>query len=584
VTAISPDLQPPLVYPGASYVTITTGETVPLEGDATDNDPSFPDGATFWWTFTYEGEIVTLPGKRTSFAFNAADSYSVTFWARDRWGNVGSAQRMVVVTAPAASTAATGIEQFPAGPMEPGMLTNAAIIGSIGAALAGIAVYRRRHRNGETAAVAAAPAARPVKRHAYVVEGLLLLHRDGRLIQYQNSGTEAHFDSPEVVGSMFTAVTEFIRDSFGKAGALSRLTYGQNTLVLQRSKHFFGAVIVYGEPEAQLSETLLEVMRRLDSAYTGVVERWSGDRNQFDGITGFLTPIFALTQGLTRADVRAAVEDRIVRLVSGTEHYRGYLRLRVAVANQTGSKIKDARVTMLFNQNVLRLVRVEPAEFKAEGLTVKLGDIAAGERVGVVYYLDPQTCSKTNLEGIATYFDANDEEHAVKMKPRHEEIVCPLFFTPEQANPGTMRRLVENSLAARDSKLYRVMRLPKGLDYGEIFNLAREAIQRRHVQLVRNIREKSPFVGKAWFYGETKHSKSSVIIRVSVSEERRTVEVFVAVESPATLTGLLAEFHRSLTELFQARAQGLRLEPILDDALKGLMVADEFGPETASGS
>ncbi len=570
----SPDAQAPAVNAGPD-TRHELGSTVPLEGLASDNDPSFGSNAEYWWTFEYDGSTRRLDGATTEFRFQLEGAYAVTFYAKDGWGNVGSDSRVIEVHAVA-------ITPPIAAPSGSNALLPAALLAGVGLALAGALAYRRRTSaqaaplqalatSAQTPVLAAIPSG-----PKHVVEGLLILYKDGRLIHHQAAGSGTRFESPEVLGSMFTAVTEFIRDSFREEGALSRLTYGQNAILLDRSAHFFGAVIVYGEPDAELRESLKETLRRLESAYAGVAERWFGGLEEFAGIGEFVVSIFGPTAGLTRADIRAATGEKGVKLVSGTEHFKGYVRLRVALANQTDQKISDAAVTVVFNEKVLRLARIEPAGLERQGLRVGLGEIAPGERVGAIYYLDPQNCSQTNIEGIGTYRDSAGEERTVQMKPRVAEIVCPLFFTPDHASPATMKRLIETSLAARDSKLYRVLGLTPEVGYKEVFGWIREAILSHHVLLVRNIATGVPFSGKAWFYGQTKHTKSPVIIRATVLEDRRAVELFVAVDSPGTLTGLLAEFHRSFTEMLRNRAPGVKIEPVLDDGLKSLLTSDEF--------
>lgn len=600
IEVVPPDREPPVATASGNSTAFVRQE-VRLVGTATDDDPSCPEACTYWWTFTRDGTDlnVTLVGMEASYTFQEVGNYTAWFWARDSWGNVGGDSIAIRVDPePAPPVVDTGTPgegggqpgqgaQEPAG-FQPVDLLDPAfyqsnplyLVGLIGlGAMGALGLVAARRRSARAAALEAAPAAPATPAH--VVEAVLILHRDGRLIHFQASGAEAAYESPEVIGSMFTAVTEFIRDSFGKDGSLSRLTYGQNTIVLDRSRHLFGAVIVYGEPDKQLGESLADTLRRLEAAYAGLVERWNGDREAFEGIDGFVSPLIAMTAGLTRADVRAAASDRTVRLGSGTEHFKGYIRLRVAMVNQTEQPIRDARVTVLFNQSVLRLARIEPPALKQEGFTVSLGDIGPGERLGASYYLDPQTCSQTNIDGVGSYTDASGESHTVKMKTRVAEIVCPLFFTPQHANPAMMRRLIDTALDARDARVYRVQAMPEGIKFVDLFNLAREAVQRHHVVLVRNIKTKHPFEGNAWFYGQTKHSRSPVVIRVTVSEKRRTAEFFVAVDSPATLTGMLAEFQRSFTEMMRTRAPSVHMEQVMDDSLKAILSTE--GLEPAAG-
>ncbi len=584
VAVVSPDRVAPVVTASGNSSAFV-GDPVRLVGTAVDNLPGLKQNGSFLWTFERDGVAlnVTLSGLEVTYSFTEPGLYEVLFLVRDAWGNEANATFSVNVTqrpdaGPSGGASAAdpsdpqpfGVETFLQNPLY--------LVGLLGIGLAGVGSVVAYRRRAARAILATEPVAAPAK-PAHVVEAVLILNRDGRLIHFQASGSEASFESPEVIGSMFTAVTEFIRDSFGKDEALSRLTYGQNTIVLERSRHLFGAVIVYGEPDKQLSESLSDVLRRLEIAYAGLVERWTGDRGAFEGIEGFVAPLFALTAGLTRADVRAAASDKTIRIGSGTEHFKGYIRLRVAMVNQTDEPIRDARVTVLFNQTVLRLARIEPPGLKQEGFTVHLGDIAPGERLGASYYLDPQTCSQTNIEGVGTYTDAHGESQTVKMKPRVAEIVCPLFFTPEHANPAMMRRLIETALDARDSRVYRVKSMPEGFNCNDLFSLVREAVQRHHVVLVRNIKQKAPFEGNAWFYGQTKHSRSPVIIRATVSQKRRAVEFFVAVDSPATLTGMLAEFQRSFTEMIRERAPTVDFEQVMDDSLKRILSAEGLREE-----
>jgi hypothetical protein len=586
VTVVSPDQVAPSVDAGADRQA-AAGTLVSLIGSSSDNDPAFPVGGVFWWTFNYDNGPQNLSGEDTSFWFNLPGTFVLTLWVRDAWGNTGGDSFTLTVT-PAPGSGEPNPAAANALPVD--YLAPLTFVALVFGAMAGLVVYRRRSANAlasiESMASETSPRAGAVAKGgpSCVVEGILILYRDGRLIHDQAAGGQAKFESPEVLGSMFAAVTEFIRDSFRQEGALSRLTYGQNTILLDRSPHLFGATIIYGEPDGALRDLCRETLRRVESAYTGVVERWNGERAAFAGIETVIGPLFAATAGITRADVHAAVRDKTVKLVSGTEHYRGYLRLRVALVNDADEKVTGASVTIGFNTGVLRLARVEPRGLLQEGTTVQLGDIAPGERAGAIFYLDPLVCTHTNIDGQAHFTSGQGTERSVVMKTRKAEIVCPLFFTPEHANPGTLRRLVETSLPARDAKLYRVPALPPGVGFKEIFVIAREVVGRHDVKLVRSLTTPPPFHGRAWFYGRTKNTEGTVVMRVSVSEERRAIEFFVATDTSPVVTGLLAEFDRAFPELLKQRQPAIKLEPVLDDALRALLAAEEFEPAQSDSS
>ena len=112
-----------------------------------------------------------------------------------------------------------------------------------------------------------------------------------------------------LVGSMFTAVSEFIRQSLSPADELSRLTYGKNTIVIGRGKSLYAAAVIFGEPGEVLKEELKEMVDRVEHAYAGVIENWDGGTDRFQGVQELVAPLFMLTAGVTRDHVVAAARE-----------------------------------------------------------------------------------------------------------------------------------------------------------------------------------------------------------------------------------------------------------------------------------
>lgn len=422
-----------------------------------------------------------------------------------------------------------------------------------GGLVAVVALRRSRH-------VAAPEAAAPPP--AYALEGFLLLYKDGRLLYHQEADGQGRLTEPEILGSMFAAVSEFIQDSFHERATSSRLTHGHNTILLERSAHFCGAAILFGEPDERLREEMHHVLEQAEAAFAGLIEKWSGDKKPFEGAASIVSPLFALTSGVSRAQVAAGASPRSVRLLSETEHYRGYIRLKVAITNDTAQPITGAAVSVSFNEDVLRLARVDPLTFARDGALVQVGTVNPGERMCVNYLLDPQTCSHTNIEGRVTYQDSDGKERSATMKTRNAEIVCPIFFTPGQANAATLERRMEAALFVRDARSYRVSGVAAGVSFNDVFAAARDAVQRHDVRLVRSLATPSPYEGKAWFFGQTKVGAHDMIVRVIARQQDNTVEFYVATDAPAALTGVLAELGRSFKELVAQRMPAASLEPV----------------------
>lgn len=99
VTIESPDKEAPVVDAGLD-LSVVGGTAVRLNGSATDDDPAWPAGAQFWWTFSVPPNNYNLTGPNATFTFNQPGHFVVTLWARDAWGNLGSDSRDVHVIAP----------------------------------------------------------------------------------------------------------------------------------------------------------------------------------------------------------------------------------------------------------------------------------------------------------------------------------------------------------------------------------------------------------------------------------------------------------------------------------------------------
>lgn len=94
-----PDTTAPTVDAGPDNVSLVW-DFVHFQGTATDNDPGFSTTGQTWWTFTYNGSTVNQSGSSFDFVFAAAGTYTMTFWARDAWGNTASDTLVAEVSMP----------------------------------------------------------------------------------------------------------------------------------------------------------------------------------------------------------------------------------------------------------------------------------------------------------------------------------------------------------------------------------------------------------------------------------------------------------------------------------------------------
>jgi hypothetical protein len=204
--------------------------------------------------------------------------------------------------------------------------------------------------------------------------------------------------------------------------------------------------------------------------------------------------------------------------------------------------------------------------YPMSGKRVVLGNIGPREKKTVAYYLDPQICTESAVDGVLTYRDAKGEFKTVPLKRRMVTVVCPILHTEENINTAMLRRMIGDELDQRDSKLFMV---PERLALADAFALGKRAIEGHDVRFVREFGEKEPFKAEAWYYGKTKGREARLVIRVSVRGEGRTLEFFVASNSRLAVTGLLAELRSDLVKRQKESAPAVqRMEQVVDLSIK----------------
>jgi predicted GH43/DUF377 family glycosyl hydrolase len=435
-----------------------------------------------------------------------------------------------------------------------------------------------------TAPIGVLPLADMDKDRTFVVEEVYVVYNDGRLMCHQARAERTSVDT-DLFGGMFTAIQQFIHDSMGgEAGSgtqVGRLDYGENRILVERGKHIFLAAIIFGEEVESLREAIRDVVHRIEGSYAGVIERWSGDQTQVAGVGDFVAPLIGLTQDLNREAIMAKTRTVGVKMLSEVEFFQGFVRLKVAVRNDTRTVITNVATDIVYDGNVLRVDRIQP-DYPMSGTKVTLGTISPREKKTVAYYLDPLICQESDIDGTTSFKDAEGSFGTVTMKRRRADIVCPIFFTEENANTAMLKRLIHEELKESDSKLFTI---PKMLDVPDAFALGKEVVRGHDVRFVREFLEQDegrPFRAEAWYYGVTKVKKDKMVIRTSVWEDRRTIEFFVAAGRMESITGLLAELGQNLNKALKDKYLGrvsatLVVDPGQQEEVKGLgLLIDKY--------
>jgi hypothetical protein len=116
------------------------------------------------------------------------------------------------------------------------------------------------------------------------LQEIFLIHNDGRMISH--SGKEANEGTDQdVVSAMFTAVQEFIKDSFKEEGeTLKKMEMGDRKIVIEKGKWIYAAMIYTGWPHKSILKNLSYFVADIEGSYGSGIEHWNGTLKSLPGI------------------------------------------------------------------------------------------------------------------------------------------------------------------------------------------------------------------------------------------------------------------------------------------------------------
>jgi len=253
-----------------------------------------------------------------------------------------------------------------------------------------------------------------------------------------------------------------------------------------------------------------------------------------------------------------------IRVLRAIESIRGFVRVKIGVVNDQETAFMDVSLKMVYDRDSLRLSHIEP-KLDVRGDDIILGNIQPGQKKTVAVYLDPQICTSSMLKGVVHYHDARGDFKTEQIRPKPINVVCPIFFTREEANTAIVENLY-NTLECQDSKIYQ---LPNGMKPERAFETVR-AVMGREIQEVAKKVKKDPYEAEAWYYGETKVKEKRLVMRVSVLARSEAIEIFAAAPDPSFLTGLLAELSHDLQD--RLKEQGQTVQQITNITIKDSVI------------
>ena len=219
------------------------------------------------------------------------------------------------------------------------------------------------------------------------------------------------------------------------------------------------------------------------------------------------------------------------------EFFSGFVRIKLKLINSSSKVITDVRINFDIPHS-FKLIKVEPLEnFKKR--VIFISDIQPNLEKTLNIYLEPLVCGKERIYGDIKYLDAAGSQHLSTISPLEVQVVCPMFFTEEEANVAMVKNLMEKKLHLKDERSYGI---PRGLEASLVHQFLKESIQQHHVKFVHESMETEPtFESTLYFFGKTKIKKNDFVIKGVISQKNSLVRIIIATIDEAQLIGLLAE-------------------------------------------
>ena len=117
----------------------------------------------------------------------------------------------------------------------------------------------------------------------YQVEQVFLIHRESSLLINHHTSANAIVKDPDMVSSMLTAVTDFVKDSFvvNQQQNVKSIKFGQLNLLFEAGPHAIIVAAVRGLIPSNLQVTLREQIEELHRLYGSKFENYDGNAEQF---------------------------------------------------------------------------------------------------------------------------------------------------------------------------------------------------------------------------------------------------------------------------------------------------------------
>lgn len=141
-----------------------------------------------------------------------------------------------------------------------------------------------------------------IRLRSFRFDEVFLIYKDGLLIAHTSYAKKSTQDS-DIISSMFTAVQDFIHDSFSdpertpESWPLKRLDFGDFKIVIDRGEYIYIAAVFSGFPIRKMLLKVEKLRMKIEKEYADILPTWSGDMEQLEGTQKLIEGLLFSTGG-----------------------------------------------------------------------------------------------------------------------------------------------------------------------------------------------------------------------------------------------------------------------------------------------
>ena len=117
----------------------------------------------------------------------------------------------------------------------------------------------------------------------YRVREVFLIHRETGLL-LNHVVDESSAKDADMMSAMLKAIQDFVTDSFAEneSSDLGSIQFGEQTILLERSRSLIMAAVIIGRPTSQLRDLMVDVLTRIDLRFSELLIDFDGDTEPFE--------------------------------------------------------------------------------------------------------------------------------------------------------------------------------------------------------------------------------------------------------------------------------------------------------------